>query len=543
MPQFLRWFSRHVPVLVLVLGGLGVGSQAAAPPSQATLYPVPGGRIGHVELAKDLAGTWWLDFTYTYTPPTKVEFSLALLPRPEDAPASWDDLAGLKDFVPQPGTHDVRLPLQYPGEPTEASVVEMRMWQAEGERKLIASYWVKQTIVWKDPASERARSVDSPEERLKIAIALLDGCDDEGFSQARTIVEDLIRKDPTLVQAHVELARAIMKTNWSEEGLAQAEQVLGMAQRISPTDANTQILLGYVYTNQGRLEEAERLFKAAAKANPPNLWLWTNWGDLLVLQGDKEGAIPMYRRSVSHAKSNDSCDMARVHAFERLIRILEPAGDSEELLGLYNKRYLEYGIGRCYGTALARYLVRVRGDVLLAAQRMDFLKGHDCDDEEEREVIGQIQYVLWSRAGAGGDAALDLARVHLPVGARTLFLLAGSPHTLPALRRLKESGTSIDIADRYRNTALAIALSEGDHVAAEALVRLGADPVRPVGEARLPVALIPVLVDDAEGVSLMRRLGVDYAQVSHDGVTALDIARQSGDAAMLQALGGSYTGI
>jgi tetratricopeptide (TPR) repeat protein len=544
MPYSLRSTSGIALVSILSLCAAIVVAQQAVvgPPTQtATTYNAKIGSIGHVDVAKDPSGTWWVEFDYTYNPPPGVKFKLTFLPRPDKAPPDWDDLAGLKDYVPVAGTHQVRLPLQYPGQPTQADIVEMRMVDSGNPEKLIASYWSKQTVVWRDPATERHALVDDPEEKLKIATALLDGCDSNGFREARTMAENLIRLNPANVGAYVQLARAVMKTNWNEEGLKQAEHLLNVAIKLSPTDGNTLILLGYVYTNQNRLQEAERLFKAANVGEPKNLWLWTNWGDLLVAKGEMDKAKTMYRKAVQHGRGNASCDMARVDAFRKLIALLEPSGDSDELFGLYEHRFHQYGIGQCYGTSFASYLTRVRGDIDHAVELMNSLKGLDCRDEVESEVMGLAQYAASARDPTGGGAALNLARVFLPVGARTMYLLAGSPHTLLALQQLKKSGIAIDQVDGDKNTALAIALEEHNYRAAEALVRLGANTLHAVGESKIPLALLPVMTDDMEGVRLMRRLGVDYGKVRFNGATASEIAKLNDNEEMTKLLGGSGT--
>ena len=85
-------------------------------------------------------------------------------------------------------------------------------------------------------------------------------------------------------------------------------------------------------------------------------------------------------------------------------------------------------------------------------------------------------------------------------------------------------------------TALAHALEEKDFGAAERLLGLGAHPDTPVGYALIPVALLPVMDDDVDGIRAMQRAGVDYSKLSFRGVTALDYAKQTGNDELLEVL-------
>ncbi|MCB1624915.1 MAG: tetratricopeptide repeat protein, partial [Pseudomonadales bacterium] len=127
--------------------------------------------------------------------------------------------------------------------------------------------------------------------------------------------------------AYVELARVAMRENWGPDGLHHAENLLESALQIRPDNSNAKILLGYVYTHQGQLGKAEQLFVDAAKADPPNLWLWANWGELLVKQDKPDEAIAKYRVAVTRPMTHDTYDRARADAYRNLIQLLERRRD------------------------------------------------------------------------------------------------------------------------------------------------------------------------------------------------------------------------
>jgi hypothetical protein len=104
------------------------------------------------------------------------------------------------------------------------------------------------------------------------------------------------------------------------------------------------------------------------------------------------------------------------------------------------------------------------------------------------------------------------------------------------------AGEPIGQVDNDKFDALSYALKRQDHGAARRLMTFGARPGALVGASQVPVALLPVAAGDLAGVRLMRQFGVDYAKLTYQGQTAIDVARQRGDRRMLDALGGSGSG-
>ena len=136
-----------------------------------------------------------------------------------------------------------------------------------------------------------------------------------------------------------------------------------------------------------------------------------------------------------------------------------------------------------------------------------------------------------------GPEALRRARVELPVGPRLFHLLAETDRTAAVAKQLVAAGEDISMQDNNRMDALAYALTSGDAKAAGRLLAAGARPDSRVGPEQMPVALVPVLMGDTEAVALLQRAGVNYSQLRFRGLTALDVARQRQDEAMVRALG------
>ena len=142
--------------------------------------------------------------------------------------------------------------------------------------------------------------------------------------------------------------------------------------------------------------------------------------------------------------------------------------------------------------------------------------------------------------------AISFGLVHIPVTLhsavaenRMKFNLLDKQSMAPVGNRQvnKATGEAIDQLDNRKFNALAYALERRDLEAARRLLRLGARPDTLVGEADMPVALLPVISADLDAVRLMRQFRVDYSKLRFQGSTAIDHAKRIGDRRLLEALG------
>jgi tetratricopeptide (TPR) repeat protein len=357
------------------------------------------------------------------------------------------------------------------------------------------------------------------------------------LSEAKTILEQLITQNAQFDQGYVELARIAMKSIGGPESLHQAESLLSSALQIKPDSANAKILLGYVYAHQGRVAKAEALFADAANSNTRNLWLWANWGELLVMQGKFDQAIVKYREAIARPMTHDTYDRARADAYEHLLVLLQRRKDFDGMEALYKQRIAEFGPGACYSTGYARFMLQVRGDAPGAIDVASGALNQNCEDSEARQILGLAEYVRWANTtGPQRAESLNQARIFLPAGPMPLYLLATSDRTAPAAKQLIASGEKIDQTDNDKLTALAYALQNRDLSAAKRLLALGARPDAPVGYGAIPVALIPVMEGNIEAIRMMQQFGVDYSKLRYRGATASDLAKQSGNSALIAVL-------
>jgi tetratricopeptide (TPR) repeat protein len=540
---------RQIPAL-LVLSASAALSQPysyaqvpASPPTAVQSAALPGqNTVSGLSVRQRADGAWTADFDYYYTgAPHFAALRIDLLPQ-VDASNSPEYSERWRTFLPspQPGSHHVSAAMAYPkGQGTSRQVVVKLLRELLGD-EVIASQGINKIIDWPDFqtwARDQQVAQNSPENNLKHAIALIDSEDEPQLREAKAIIEKLISQNPRLDAGYVELARIAMKTNWGPEGLHQAETLLSSALQIRPDSANAKILLGYVYAHQHRFDQAEKSFADAARSNPPNLWLWTNWGESLEMQGRIDQAISRYREAIARPMTHDTYDRARENSYLNLLALLKKRKDFDGMEALYKQRLAEFGPGSCYSSDYARFKLQVRGDTQGAIDLARGALNQNCEDSPARQVLGLAEYVKWADStGPQRSDALNEARIYLPAGPMPLYLLAASERTTIAVKQLIAAGEGVDQTDNEGMTALAYALQNGDSAAAKRLLALGARPDIAVGPLRMPTALIPVMEGNVETVRALRQAGVDYTKLRYRGATAADLAKVSGNKEMLDVL-------
>lgn len=502
---------------------------------------VPGRNvITHLQVDAAPAGGWLVTVEYQYTGMPEGARLEVKQEATKDASDRDPVLYRAAGAVLQKGTHRVQLSLERPGDEDDRYTQRVIAEIVDARHTSLARQVLARKLEWPDGYAERVYRASSglrPDQVLRKAIGLIDTGHPSALREAKVLLERFVRGDPKADQAYLELARIAMKTNWGPEGLGQAEALIKSALQIRPDSVNARILLGYVYSNQGRRREGAALFEEAARAGTQNLWLWTNWGEMLVSERKPDEAIAKFRQAIKAPRSQESHDRARHQAYSGLLQVYGERSDLDAMEAIYRQRGTDYPDVVCYALAHARFLVTRRGDAAGAQALLDKLPAAACESGDGRMLQALVRYVAW--AGLQGPQraeALRLARVEMPVGPQLFHLLAESDQTLVAARQLVAAGEKLDMQDNHGMDALAYALVGGDTDVARRLLAIGARPDTLVGPERIPVALLPVVSRNFAAIELMRKAGVDYKQLRFRGLTALDVARQEGDEALLRAV-------
>jgi tetratricopeptide (TPR) repeat protein len=529
---------------VFVVGSLYAQDTAQPPSGPPTAPPLAGSNsVSGLQITQARGSVWMADFDYFFTgEPRSASLGVELTPQP-GAPLGPSGTEQYQTFLQQPqrGAHHMSVAIGYPGGEQRTLKVAVTMRKEMFSPVVVANQSVDKVIDWPDFTTfvrNQQLAMATPEQNFNRAVALIDTEGGPQLMEARSILEGLIAENPKFDAGYVELARVAMKTNWGPEGLHQAETLLQSALQIQPDNFNAKILLGYVYSHEKHYAKADALFMEAAAAKSNNLWLWANWGEMLATEGKTDQAVLKYRQAISSPMTHDTYDRARLFAYDKLLDLLKAREDYNGMEALYKQRFAEFGPGSCFTADYARFLLDVRGDTQGAINLATGALHQSCDDTESREILGLAEYAKWaSTTGAPSAESLNQARIYLPIGPKPLYLLASSGLTTPAAKKLISGGEPIDQQDNDKLTALGYALQNQDLAAAGRLLALGARPDVPVGESSVPVALLPVLNADVDGVRLMQQNGVDYSKLKYRGATALQIAKGIGNPALIDILG------
>ena len=546
--------SSKRPVVLMAILLLLLGAYAVRPYAEALYYPAPNttpvveptgplpaaNGISKVSVVQAPDGRWMATVDYAYTGEPKNAmvriFQVVAGASAGGAPIDWQ----VGGRSAQPGTHS------FTREVFNPNVHEMYITQKVfGQLDVapappIAKVAVDHRIQWPDPLQvevDQALAAGKEDAIVQKAVDLIDTNNGGQLQRARSLLQTLVDRRPQADAAYVELARVAMKTQWNPTGLRQSEALLQSALQIRPDSRNAKILLGYVYAHQGRYKESEAVFKESAAVDGPNLWLWANWGEVLAMQGKTDASIQKYREAVTRPPTRDTYDNARRHAYWNLLRLLEQKGDFDGIEALLKQRSQDYAGEGCFAVDHASFLALQRADAAGALQVMRDTPSPRCNEARRRLVQALAQYVTWSQGKDPGRVdALRQARAFEPVSPTLFYSLASSDKALPVARQLLQAGEKLDMQDEQQFDALAYALRNGEIATARRLLRLGASPQALVGPEKMPAALIPVIARNLEGIRLMQGAGVDYAKLRYQGTTALDYARNEGDAKLLQLL-------
>ena len=415
-------------------------------------------------------------------------------------------------------------------------------------KRVVASKDIEHSIEWPRLAyamtAERDKNKDM-DTLYKEAVAEIDYGSKDSISNARVKLETILSKDTQFVAAYPEMARYHMKTNWGPEGLRQAEQALNSGLAIDPGHANSHVLIGYVYTHQGRYKEAEDAFTKASQIGTDNLWLWANWGELLLKQGQVAKSIAMYSKGIEGERPYNTYDRARKMAYMHLIDMYRLNNDIETVDELHLKRISEYGNEACFPYYYAEFRQRHFDDADITLKYARKALDASCRYETKaRKVIGTAYYSKWIAAATPdeGKSYLTQARLFFPEGPELIYWLAQAEITTPVIKGLVNDGISIDVADNNGLTALAYAVKEDDFEALKRLIDMGGNPNATIGKEKLPLLAVAVLSQNKETVRYLVASGADVNAQVYGGASLLDLAEGMGFndiAEVLKSAGGT----
>lgn len=497
--------------------------------------PLPGeNKLANVQVTQKDDYTWNVSFDYYYTgKPLKAKLEFVVLERTV-AEQKTAVRRPLRQIVPERGQHTVKFEYQHPTggmRPAWADSFSVELGAGSTPAVQVA---LAQKIDWLDRNAIAMR----PENVVQRATSLIDNPFPENLQQAKEQLDALVLREPRYAPAYVQLARHSMKSRGisSPEAVRQAETMLQSALQIESGRSDAQVLLAQLYAHQRRFGEAEALLTEAGQKGNADLWHPFGWGELFQLQGREDEAIAKYREVLAHPPRRDRNDRARNASYDKLLEILDARNDAAGVEALLQQRVKDYPGDSCAETRYGAFMVHQRADADAAIASVRMPDG-GCENLRGKDVLGMAHYLRWTRVPEEARAeALRQGRVFLPSSARMFYLLAQSDTMLAVGQKLKAAGDNVSVLDNAQRDALSYALHARNHAVAQRLLRMGARTDTLVGPEQMPVWLVPVLVQDIEGVQLMRRAGVDYARVRFQGLSPAEIARRLDNAALARAL-------
>lgn len=186
------------------------------------------------------------------------------------------------------------------------------------------------------------------------------------LSQAQQLLASVIKTDATYAPAYRELGRLyimggyINRDNFEPGSLSPAEAAIRKSIEIEPGYADAYVLLGHLYTNMKRYDQARSVLQRGESLGTKSPWLQLNWAALLNKQGESEAAAKRYKVVLD---SNTPNKKAYGAALEGVIRYYILKGDLEAADAWY-KRQLEYEPSNAWAWGnYAGFLLYRRGDV------------------------------------------------------------------------------------------------------------------------------------------------------------------------------------
>lgn len=372
------------------------------------------------------------------------------------------------------------------------------------------------------------------EGEIKHAKELLDSWSGQGdvLDQAKEILDRILQKEPENFRALKELARhhimdgyinSKTKTNhrniyhvgqYEPGTLERAETILKNALRINPNYAEGYVVLGHVYTEKSRLNEAREALIKAESIGTDDPWLHLNWAAVHWAQGDLELASKRYQLVLQSGTTNKKALSA---AYSCQIEYHTLVGEFEKASDLYNTLckinpnnawvrgnhadLLRQDLGR-FDEALARAREALR--------IMDYPVG--------RTILAMCLYAKWAdlvvtkkRPESEAQKYFDEAFRIFP-NLDLVMAYEGARAKGKALAQLlKSKGVSIDAKAEDGSTALLIACNRGWEDAVRSLLSLGANPNAAANNGRTP--LLSAADGGHEGITkLLLQAGADPNQ-------------------------------
>lgn len=341
------------------------------------------------------------------------------------------------------------------------------------------------------PPSVKILSPPEQDQLVSAAKTKLDewGGQGEMLDEAVGKLRQVLRDNPKHVQAHIEMARYYMKSgyinfrNFEPGALDRAEQEIRLALQADPNSANAYVLLGHVYHNRRRPQQAVEALQRAETIGTDNPWLDLNWADALMeMEQWKTAEERLCKAEARFANDKNPPRGAMISLYEKMVFVYEHQGSKEAADGAYRKAIAINPTAAWTHGNYADFLLFRLGNpdaAIEEASKALSLMNYGA----ARATLAAAQYAKWVQLKKQQPAkAAEYSKLmqQNAFGLSWIMPQAGkSVDAGPAIQdmvmALIERGVSIDARDEHGDTALTLAAYEGNLKAVNWLIQHGAD--------------------------------------------------------------------
>jgi tetratricopeptide (TPR) repeat protein len=319
----------------------------------------------------------------------------------------------------------------------------------------------------------------------------------ELLDKAKEILVQILAKDPQNYRALKEMARyCIMdgylhSKNVANGGniytigqfapgtLQRAEAILKKALAINPSYAEGYVLLGHIYSQQSRFNQAREALVKAETLGTNDPWLHLNWAYVLNATGDTQGAADRYTRVLKSGTDNKK---ALSSAYGFLLEFHKKRREHDKVIELYQVLFKldptnAWSRGN-YANYLRTELGRFDEAIAYAREALSIM-----NYGAGRHILALCLYGKWADVIINQKRPESEAQKYYDEAFRLdpeldlVMAYEGSYAKGKALvQLLKSKGVSVDAKAEDGSTALMIASNTGRIDAVRLLLSLGANP-------------------------------------------------------------------
>ncbi len=334
------------------------------------------------------------------------------------------------------------------------------------------------------------------------------------FQAMFQILSNIVRLDPTQIDAHVKLGKLYLIGSDETTALEQAEKALA----IDSSNLDARALKAGVLLKIGDNSGAVEIARAVVEQDPANAEAVTVLATDRSLDGDHEGALAEIDKALAVDEQIAMLQLLRIH-------VLQTLGRKEETLDAYAKLAALFPEETAYRRVYAQELIR-REDLAGAREQLQAVV-----DLEPENLNAKLNVVRIIKRGEGAAAA----------EARLREYVAAEPENAKLKFALVDFNIEEDDLDAARELLDAMAASKDQDVALEAKNKTAAVLLKG-GEQEQAVGLIDEILeaDERNTDALLKRAalqidGGEYDQAIVNLRTALDNSPDTFDAMVLMA--------